>query len=62
MHYADETIFVLDYPSTKSVNSIDTFNLNASFTGKPLDDKQEHVEIPLSDYKSELKFFYSPEN
>ncbi|XP_001604227.1 CTL-like protein 1 [Nasonia vitripennis] len=41
-----------NYPSTKSVNSIDTLNLNASITGKPLDDKQKPLDIPLTDYKT----------
>jgi hypothetical protein len=34
------------------MNSIDTLNLNPTISGKPLDDKQKPLDIPLNDYKS----------
>ncbi|XP_014205410.1 CTL-like protein 1 [Copidosoma floridanum] len=41
-----------NYPGTKSINSIDTLDVNASFTTKPIDEKQKLLDIPLGQYKT----------
>ncbi|XP_011501769.1 PREDICTED: CTL-like protein 1 [Ceratosolen solmsi marchali] len=41
-----------NYPDTKAMNPIDTLSLNPTISGKPLDDNQKPLDIPLNDYKT----------